>query len=175
MKAIRNIPLDFIIDKLTNSIQNTISGDTFQTEVLRFTYTDTRNTTKKYGWNFDWKAELNDDKKEVYKLCIQGNNEIVQGLISITLENDHILMNLLESAPFNQGKNKLYEGVAGNLVAYACKISFQHGFDGYVAFTAKTKLIDHYTKTLGAYSIGGQRMVISTPSAKFLVEKYFKT
>ena len=83
-------------------------------------------------------------------------------------------MNLLESAPFNQGKSKLYEGVAGNLVAYACKISFQHGFDGYVVFTAKTKLIDHYIKTLGAYSIGSQRMVISTRASKFLVEKYFK-
>ena len=174
MKGRRQIPLDFVIDKLTNSIQNTISGDAFQTEVLRFTYTDAKNITKKQGWNFDWKTELNDNKKEVYKLCIQDNKNIVQGLISITLETDHILMNLLESAPFNQGKSKLYEGVAGNLVAYACKISFQHGFDGYVVFTAKTKLIDHYIKTLGAYSIGSQRMVISTRASKFLVEKYFK-
>jgi len=55
-------------------------------------------------------------------------------------------MNLLESAPFNIGENKLYEGVAGNLVAYACKVSFQHGFDGYVAFTAKTNLIEHYKR-----------------------------
>lgn len=175
MKSRRQIPLDFIIDKLTNSIQNTISGDAFQTEILRFTNIDTKQTIKKHGWNFDWKTELHDNKKEVYKLCIQNNYDIIQGLISITIETDHILMNLLESAPFNQGKNKLYEGVAGNLVAHACKVSFQHGFDGYVAFTAKTKLIDHYTKTLGAYSIGGQRMVISTQSAKFLVEKYFKT
>ncbi len=58
-------------------------------------------------------------------------------------------MDLLESAPFNRGKNKLYEGVAGNLVAYACKVSFQNGFDGYLSFTAKTKPIDHYIKTLG--------------------------
>jgi hypothetical protein len=56
----------------------------------------------------------------------------------------------LESAPFNKGKNKLYEGVAGNLVAYARKGSFQNGFNGYLSFTAKTKLIDHYIKTLGA-------------------------
>ena len=64
-------------------------------------------------------------------------------------------MDLLESAPFNRGKNKVYEGVAGNLVAHACKVSFQHGFEGYVSFTAKTKLIDHYTKTLGAIQFGG--------------------
>jgi hypothetical protein len=84
-------------------------------------------------------------------------------------------MNLLESAPFNIGKNKLYDGVAGNLVAFACKLSFQRGFEGFVAFTAKTKLIGHYEKTLGAYHFGGQRMIIPTLASKNLVEKYFKT
>ena len=84
-------------------------------------------------------------------------------------------MNLVESAPFNIGKNKLYEGVAGNLVAYACKVSFQKGFEGFVAFDAKTKLIQHYEKTLGAYRFGGQRMIIPTHAAKILVDKYFKS
>jgi len=83
-------------------------------------------------------------------------------------------MDLLESAPFNIGKHKIYEGVAGNLVAYACKISFQKGFEGYVAFTAKTNLIDHYEKTLGAYLFKNQRMIIETHAARILVEKYFK-
>lgn len=66
------------------------------------------------------------------------------------------------------------KGVAGNLVAYARKLSFHHGFDGFIAFTAKTKLIEHYEKTLGAYRFAGQRMIISTNSSKVLVEKYFK-
>lgn len=94
--------------------------------------------------------------------------------MSLTIESDHILMNLLESAPFNIGQDKLYEGVAGNLVAYACKISFQHGYDGYVAFTAKTNLIKHYEEALGAYHIGRNRMIIPAESAKILVERYFK-
>ena len=37
MKIEQEIHLDFVVDKLTNSIQNTISGDSFQTEVARFT------------------------------------------------------------------------------------------------------------------------------------------
>jgi hypothetical protein len=37
-------------------------------------------------------------------------------------------MNLVESAPFNIGKNKLYEGASGNLIALASKLSFQQGF-----------------------------------------------
>ena len=168
------ILLDFVIDILTNSIQNTISGDSFQTEILRLTIKDLKKVTKKNGWNFNWKSELADNAKEIYKLTIVNNSNIIQGLISLTIETDHILMNLLESAPFNIGESKLYEGVAGNLVAYACKVSFQHGFDGYVAFTAKTNLIKHYEKTLGAYHIGRNRMVIPAESAKILVEKYFK-
>jgi hypothetical protein len=137
MKKEQEIQLDFVVDKLTNSIQNTISGDSFQTEVARFTITDSKNITVKIGWDFNWKTELKDDIKEVYKLTIVNNLDIVQGLLSVTKEADHIYMNLLENAPFNIGQNKLYEGVAGNLVAYACKLSFQYGFDGFVAFTQK--------------------------------------
>ena len=44
-----------------------------------------------------------------------------------------------------------------------------------VAFTAKTKLIGHYEKTLGAYHLGGQRMIILTQSAELLINKYFKS
>ncbi len=163
--------LDFEIDKLTNSVQNTISGDSFQTDVSRFTIKDTHEVTKKKGWLFNWKIKLADNAKEVYKLTIVNNPSIIQGLLSLTIETDHILMNLHESAPYNIGHNKLYEGVAGNLVAYACKVSFQHGFDGFVAFTAKTKLINHYEKTLGAYHFGGHRMILPKGSAQILVDK----
>lgn len=174
MKKQRKIALDFIIDRLTNSIQNTISGDSFQTEVSLFTIQDTKLVTKKNGWQFNWKTELADNSKEVYKLTIINNPGVTQGLLSLTIRPDHILMTLLESAPFNIGRNKLYEGVPGNLVAYACKLSFQYGFDGFVSFTAKTKLIAHYEKTLGAYHFGGHRMIIPTDTAEKLVEKYFK-
>ena len=62
-------------------------------------------------------------------MTISNNPNIIQGIVSLTIEEDHIYMDLLESAPFNIGRNKIYEGVAGNLVAYACKVSFQNGFD----------------------------------------------
>jgi hypothetical protein len=73
------------------------------------------------------------------------------------------------------GKSKMYEGVAGNLVAYACKLSFMQGFDGFVVFISKTALIEHYRKTLGASLLRGQKMIISTYASNLLVEKYFKT
>ena len=166
--------LDFVIDRLTNSIQNTVTGDSFQTEISRLTLNDLKSVSKKKGWQFDWKKELDDNRKEVYKLTIVNNLDIIQGLISVSKEVDHIFMNLLENAPFNLGRNKMYDGVAGNLVAYACKISFQQGFEGFVAFMANTALIEHYKKTLGAYLLGGQKMIIPTHSSQILVDKYFK-
>ena len=175
MKKQRIIGLDFIIDRLGNSIQNTISGDSFSTEVSMVSKIDIKQISKKNGWTFNWKSEFDNIVKEVYKLTISNNPNIIQGMISLTIETDHVFMNLVESAPFNLGKNKLYEGVAGNLVAYACKVSFQKGFEGFVAFDAKTRLIQHYEKTLGAYTLGGQRMIIPTKPAQILIDKYFKS
>lgn len=77
MKIGKEIYLDFVVDKLTNSIQNTISGDSFATEVLRLTKLDLKQVTKKNGWNFDWKAGLNNNTKEVFKLTIPNNSNII--------------------------------------------------------------------------------------------------
>ena len=171
----KKVEQGFIIDRLTDSILNTISGDSFQTEISTLKMSDLPNISKKSKWNFDWNVEFNDLAKEVYKLTIVNNPTIIQGLLSVSIEQDHVFMNLLENAPFNLGKNKLYEGVAGNLVAFACKLSFQNGFDGFVAFTAKTDLVKHYEKTLGAYHFKNQRMILDTKAASHLVTKYFKT
>lgn len=175
MKHEKKIYLDFVIDKLTNSIQNTISGDSFATEVIRLTKADLKQVTKKKGWNFNWKQELDNNSREVYKLTIVNNPTIIQGIISFSIKPDHIYLELVESAPFNLGQNKLYEGVLGNLVAFACKVSFQHGFEGFISFTAKTKLIEHYEKSLGAYHFGNQLMIIHTKAAEYLIDKYFKS
>ena len=83
-------------------------------------------------------------------------------------------MHLLESATFNKGKDKVYSGVPRNLVAFACRLSFQRGQHGNVSFISKTKLIDHYVKTLGAIHFGERTMIIETEAALRLLNKYFK-
>jgi hypothetical protein len=45
VKQEKKIHLDFVIDTLTNSIQNTISGDSFATEVIRLTKADIKQIT----------------------------------------------------------------------------------------------------------------------------------
>jgi len=82
-------------------------------------------------------------------------------------------MHLVESAPFNKGKTKMYSGVPGNLVAFACKLSFQRGHEGNVSFLSKTLLIEHYERTLGATHFGGRVMIIDTQAALKLIDRYF--
>jgi hypothetical protein len=59
-------------------------------------------------------------------------------------------IHLLESAPHNVGQNKVYRGVAANLFAFACARSFALKFEGYVAFEAKSALIEHYKASPGS-------------------------
>ncbi len=167
------IGLDFEIDELTNSIKNTISGDSFSTDIIRITKADLKEITKKNGWQFDWKYELKQPERDVFKLTIVNNEKIVQGLISLEVKQDHVYMHLVESAPFNKGKGKIYSGVPGNLVAFACKLSFQRGHEGNVSFISKTQLIDHYVESLGAIHFGGRLMIIETRAASRLINKYF--
>ena len=165
--------IDVEIDKLTHSIENVVTGDSFPTEVLPLSKPDLVQLTQKNGWKFDWKKEYLQSDRDVFKLTILRNPTIIQGLMSIAPKQGYLEMYLIESAPFNYGKNKMHYGVAGNLVAFACKCSFELGFDGYVGFTAKTILIDHYVKTLGAIPIGGQRMAIWEKQASELIKRYF--
>jgi len=166
---------DFLIDKLTESIENTITGERFTTEIANVSTTDLKKINKKNNWLFNWKKEFNENNRQVFKLYISGNFKIIQGLISLEIKEDHVYIHLIESSPFNKGKTKIYAGVAGNLVAFACKFSFDNGHLGNVSFLSKTQLIDHYIESLGAFHFGGRIMIIETKAAIKLIDKYFKS
>jgi len=163
------------VDDSTNSILNIISGDSFCTEVSLVSNDEIKYIGKIFGWCFDWRSESNLIDREVYKLTIVGNQKIIQGLISLSVKADHVYINFLESARFNFGKQKLYEGITGNLLAFACQLSFQRGKNGFVAFEAKYCMLEHYTNTYGASEREGHLMVLDTLAAEKLVEKYFKS
>ena len=83
-------------------------------------------------------------------------------------------MHLIESAKFNKGKSKAYYGVPGNLVAYLCKVSVDKGYEGFLAFDAKSALIKHYQESLLATHFRGLRMFIEPTAAAKLISQYFK-
>jgi hypothetical protein len=166
----------FIIDKITDCIEEKSTRRTFPTVLQLVTKEEISKIHKKDGWLFNWKAAYREANHQVYKLTMIGNSQ-VQGLISLEpiKSQQYIELHLIENAPHNYGSQKQFEGVAANLVAFACKMSFELGFDGFVAFTAKTKLINHYIEKLGAQLLyGHNRMGIFTEEAKNLVNSYYK-
>ncbi|MHB1921046.1 MAG: hypothetical protein ACYCOO_02305 [Chitinophagaceae bacterium] len=57
MKNRQSSGLDFLIDQLTNSIVNVVTGESFKTEVSLVSTVDLKNVIKKKNWLFDWKFE----------------------------------------------------------------------------------------------------------------------
>jgi len=108
-------------------------------------------------------------------LTTANNPNIIQGLVSLEDMEDHVFMHLIESAKFNKGKNKVYYGVPGNLVAFGCKVSVDKGFEGFLAFDAKSALIKHYQESLHATHFRGLRMYIEPNAAIRLISQYFKS
>ena len=78
--------IDIEVDKLTNSIVNRVSGDSFATDILAVTKVELKKITKKNAWNFNWVDEFKKSDRVVYKLTIIGNPDIIQGLASIRNE-----------------------------------------------------------------------------------------
>ncbi len=64
MKKKNKIGLDFEIDKLTNSIENFITGEVFDTEIIKLYEIDSKQIVKD-NWQFDWFNELKDKTKLV--------------------------------------------------------------------------------------------------------------
>ena len=173
MFYIKHMELDFEIDKITESVESAESGESFETRVLPVIDVDLEEITESMGWKFDWKFEKSQSKRQVYKLITEEEPDIIQGLASFEKRENFVFMHLIECAPFNIGKSKKYLGVSCNLVAYGCNLSKEFGFDGVLSFDAKTALVSHYEKVLGAVHISERRMVIFEEDAKMLIDKYF--
>lgn len=60
------------------------------------------------------------------------------------------------------------------MFAIACKLSWEAGNEGYVQFTAKSDLVEHYQNTLNAKCLDRQNMYIDSYGAITLIKKYFK-
>ena len=64
---------------------------------------------------------------------------------------------------------KQYENVAGCLIAYCCRLSFEKGYDGFVSLVPKTQLIKHYQKMYGFEQFGRQLAVYSTIAERLIL------
>ncbi len=123
-KVIREVSVE--IDKLTNSIEDALTGRFHQTEFFRLTLKDIRKVKKK-DWLFDWKTEIGFSNRQVFKITIKGEKETIQGLLSLSIETDHVFIHIIENAMFNRGTQRKYKGVAGNMFAFAVNVQKKKG------------------------------------------------
>jgi hypothetical protein len=95
VKKDKEIGLDFIVDKLTNSIENVVTGDSFATEISVLNHNELKAVSIKNGWLFNWKEEFSIPERDIYKLTIVNNPNVIQGLISLEVKSDHLYMHLV--------------------------------------------------------------------------------
>ena len=168
----RTAPLPEKIDKLTRSIENALTSESFPTQVRPLLPAQARQLMP-HEWQFNWVKECTASDREVLQLTTVANPHIIHGLLSLEIMPDLVFMHLVESASFNKGRTKAYVGVLGNLTAYACRRSFELGLDGYVAFDSKTSLVSHYKAVLEAVVLTGTRLYLGTAAARKLVNRYY--
>ena len=131
---------------------------------------------KKDGWNFNWRQLFKVEGSRIYKIALEETPNKIEGVLMLTLFNDEMLfMNNIEVAPHNLGKGKKYNNVAGCLLAFACKESFERGkgnYQGFLSFDSKTELIELYHYKYGASVAMGNKMFFDSEIGKKLMKKY---
>jgi hypothetical protein len=108
----------------------------------------------------------------VYKICKEGESDLIQGLVAFTPSLGILDCYNMEMNNINKRGSSLYTGLGKCMIALCCKISFDLGFDGFITFEAKNRLIPYYER-YGAKSTGFLRMAIDSIAAQKLVDFYF--
>ena len=121
------------------------------------------------SFSFDWSQMLDYD---IFAIRIENDNKI-QGLMALKNVPDELRVEivLLESSKENIGENKVYERVAGCLIAFACRYSFLKGYRGFVSLIPKTRLIEHYIEAYGFEQFGRQ-LATETQNSQQLIKMY---
>lgn len=135
------------------------------------------------GWRFNFNKHSKQKDYKTYTLTTLSTPKIVEGCLIINLENNfEVYMAYIEVAPHNRGDQKKYDHVAGCLIAFACKQSFIHDKEGYVAFHVheehkenEIKLMELYTNKYNALRLGDSTTMIIIPEeSEKLIERFLK-
>lgn len=162
--------IDIQIDKITDCLVEKSTGKIIDTEYRKRTVPIRPKDYK--GWKFKWN-KTEEKGYIIYELFLK-DSDIVQGRISLKIDGGVADVDIVETAPHNYGHKGKYEGVGAHLFAIACQCSWEAGCDGFVAFTAKSNLVEHYMETLNARIFFDRRMYIDEDAANILLDKYIR-
>jgi len=145
------------------------SGKKYQIEITQVEDIDFR-FIRKNRFFFNWKTER---EYEVYKLQIVGTNEIL-GLISLVRipQEWRVHIRLLTVSKENQGKNKRYEKIAGNLLTFAAKLALSDYSElACVSLRPKSQIAKHYIEKYNM-RLTGMTLSIQIPEILDLIKYY---
>lgn len=177
----KHYEIEIIIDEITPCLKdnkNNTYVDTDYEKIEHISSSAASQMQKFEKWKFDWSASNLDDCF-IFALYVKGTKQ-TQGIIACREYKNqnkvkgYIEVALAEANPRNVGVEGRYKGVGAHLFSIASRLSFDLGYDGYVTFTSKTDLIQHYIDELHAEVLFGSNMQLNTEASKRLVEIYDK-
>ncbi len=127
----------------------------------------------KYNQNryfFDWSTECD---FEVYGLSLSNSDDLL-GFISIEYvpEEYRIHIRLLTVSIENKGKNKVFDHIAGNLIAFVAKLALlKYGHFACVSLRPKSAIVKHYM-TKFKMRVTGMSMSLEIPELTDLINEY---
>jgi hypothetical protein len=125
----------------------------------------------KKRFSFAWKQFKH--SAAIYKLQIEKEDSIL-GVVALTdwPAEKRMEIKLLASSSDNIGRQKMYEGIAGCLIAFTCRLAVaKYGPEACVSLVPKTRLIKHYMEKYYMKHAGWQLYLEGNELTK-LVKEY---
>ncbi len=138
-------------------------------EIIPVKDDDYSKITEDRYW-FKWKEEKG---YSVFKLQIKGTDDIL-GLISLNIipQESRVEIRLLAVSKENRGSEKIFEEIAGNLIAFASIQAIrQFGEMACISLIPKTELIAHYKQEYGMLE-AGKSLFLDGKELITLISKY---
>ena len=152
---------------LKNAITFNPTGKKYNAVASIATLIEIRQHKDYFGFDFEKLLK----ESTVYKICKQGDEDIIQGQVAVKPSRGILDCANMETNKINKAPLSLHNGVGKAIIALCCSISFDLGFDGYITFEAKNRLMPYYER-YGAKHIAGLRMGIETFAARKLIDFY---
>lgn len=148
---------------------NLLNGKKFPVDVLPVEKRDYKSI-RRIDFYFNWRDEAG---YGVYKLVMKGDKNIL-GLISVERfpMEWRLHIRLLCAARNHVGKNKIYDRIAGNLMAYVAKLAVtEFGVMACLSLRPKTSLQSHYCRKY-RMNATGTILSLEVPEINNLINEY---
>lgn len=137
------------------------------------------------GWQFNFNKHSKLPNSKTYVLVTEETPDIIEGCLVFQMQDKIVpYLAYVEIASHNKSKPKRFDYVAGCLIAYACKLSFDYGkghHQGFLTFDVKEeneadkiKLMGLYSTKYKAFRIDETTMLIVPKNGKSLIQLYLE-